>query len=817
METLKNVPYKNPKLGVEERVEDLLSRMTLEQKIAQLGCVMSMGGNMDNMEEQLANGIGEVAVMLGGLTPEDNVKMVETVQKFLLEKTELGIPAILHTEALSGGVFTGATNFPVSIGLAATWDTDKVREMGNIIREQMRTLGIRQALSPVMDIARDLRFGRIGETYGENPTLASQMSVAYVKGLQGEDLKDGIAATAKHFLGYAVSEGGINMASSNIPPRELREVYAKPFEAAIREAGLASVMNSYGSLDNDPVISSKEILTGLLRGELGFEGVTVTDYASINKLTDDYCVAEDYVKAGIMSMEAGMDVELPNPVAYGPGLREAVKSGNLDISVIDRAVKRVLSLKFRLGLFEKPYPDIEGMGQAYGNSRNEKVSYDLACKSAVLVRNQDNILPLKQKYKKIAVIGPNADSLRNLFGGYTYPSFVEFMLENITTLAQMSQTGDANVEEILTGMVGVKVRITDGMPSDPKDIPTIHQALPMMYPGAKTVFQAIEEACPESEILYSKGCEVKGEDRSGFAEAVKCAEESEVVIMVMGAKNGIGETATIGEGVDSSDIGMPGVQEDLVRAVYNTGRPVILVHMSARPLCSPWISEHIPAILEVWHPGQCGAAAAADILLGKANPGGKLPFTVIRSAGQIPSYADHRKGSGYAGRRNSVITNKDGYVNESNKPLFPFGHGLSYTQFEISDLTLSESAISSGGSLRVKCSVKNTGNCAGDEVVQLYFSDRQASMIRPVKELAGFRRITLEPGEKKALCFKLSASQTAFLDKEMRWVVEAGDIDVMIGVSSEDIILTDTFSISDTAVLKNGDRAFYAETEIGEI
>jgi Beta-glucosidase-related glycosidases len=816
MELLKNAPYKNPRLTTEERVNDLISRMTLEQKIAQLNCVLSIGGSIDNMEQQLSNGMGGIAVMLGGLTLDDNVKMVKTFQKFLVEKTELGIPAILHSESLSGGVFAGATNFPVSIGLAATWDADKVQEMGNIIRQQMKTLGIRQALSPVMDVARDLRFGRVGETYGENPTLTSQMSVAYVKGLQGESLKDGIAATAKHFLGYAVSEGGLNMASSNIPPRELREVYAKPFEASIREAGLASVMNSYGSLDNEPVISSKAILNDLLRGELGFEGVTVTDYASIDKLVGDYCVAEDLVKAGIMSMEAGMDMELPNPAAYGPGLREAVKSGDLDVSAIDTAVRRVLSLKFQLGLFENPYPDTEGMLQAYGNSQNEKLSYDLACKSAVLVKNQGGILPLK-KSKKIAVIGPNADSLRNLFGGYTYPSFAEFMLENIATLAQMSQAEDANVEEILTGMVGVKVKITDGMPSNPGDIPSIHQVLPAMYPRAKTVLQAIREACPESEIVYSKGCGIKGDDRSLFEEAAAYAGQSDVVIMVMGAKNGIGETASVGEGVDSSDIGLPGVQEELVRAIYDTGKPVILVHMSARPLCSEWIAEHIPAVLEVWHPGQCGAAAIADVLFGKTAPGGKLPFTVIRGAGQIPSYADHRKGSGYAGRRNSVITNRNGYVNESNKPLFPFGHGLSYTQFEISDLKLSEKSIPSDGSLEIECCVKNIGDRAGDEVVQLYFSDRCASMVRPVKELAGFKRVTLAPGEKKAVCFKFSASQTAFLDKQMRWIIESGDIDVMVGVSSEDIILTDAFSISDTAILKNSGRAFYAEAAISGI
>jgi beta-glucosidase len=348
--------------------------MTLTQKIAQLNCAMSMAGTFDKMEQQLANGIGEIAIMLGGKTALETANLVEAIQNFLIEKTELGIPAILHIEALSGGVFAEATNFPVAIGLGATWDPEKIQAMGDVIRKQMKVVGLCQALSPVMDIARDLRWGRIGETYGENPSLCAEMSVAFVKGIQGEDLKEGIAATAKHFLGYGLSEGGLNMARSSITPRELREAYGKPFEAAIRKAKLAAVMNSYTAIDNDPIIVSKAILTDLLRGEMGFDGLTVSDYAAINRVKDVFKITDDYTKAGIMAIEAGMDVELPAPVAYGADFREAVKRGDLDVAVLDAAVRRVLALKFNLGLFENPYPDFEKIKSVFHQAADDDLS-----------------------------------------------------------------------------------------------------------------------------------------------------------------------------------------------------------------------------------------------------------------------------------------------------------------------------------------------------------------------------------------------------------------------------------------------------------
>jgi beta-glucosidase len=804
MKSVKPLPYKNPSLALEQRVEDLLSRMTLTQKIAQLNCSMSMGGAFDNPELQLANGIGEIAIMLGGRTAVDTARLVESIQRFLVEQTELGIPAILHIEALSGAVIPEATNFPVAIGLGATWDPEKIQAMADVIRKQMKAVGIRQALSPVMDIARDPRWGRIGETYGENSTLGAEMSVAYVRGIQGDDLEEGIAATSKHFLGYGLSQGGLNLAHSPITPRELREEFGKPFEAAIRKAGLAAVMNSYNAIDNEPIIISKAILTDLLRGEMGFDGLTVSDYAAINRVKDIFKITENYTQAGILAIEAGMDVELPAPVAYGTDFREAVKRGDLDVAFIDAAVRRVLALKFKLGLFENPYPDLESLPTVFHQVADDELSYELAKESLVLVKNEGDLLPLNPTGKKIAVIGPNADSLRNIFGNYTFPAFLEIALEMAPELANLLNTLAGPSTGAMTA------ELTSPMPP-------LDQILTMMYPMAKTVLQALREACGPENVTYVKGCSIKDPDRSGFAEAVKGAAEADLVVMVMGAKNGhVPKTSSIGEALDSSSIGLPGVQEELIKVVHAAGRPVVLVHMSARPLYSEWASRNIPAILEVWHPGQSSGTVITEALFGKVNPGGKLPFTIIKHAGLIPCYADHQNGSGYDDRGGLPIYIEGGYINESGVPLYPFGHGLSYTTFSINGLELSNAAIPPDGAIKIACTVTNTGNREGDQVVQLYVSDRCASMVRPNKELGGFKRLTLKPGESRKVIFTIHPSQLAFLNKQMQWVVEAGEVDFFIGASSADPVLKGSFKITDSVILPGSSREYFAEATLSE-
>lgn len=808
METLKNAAYKNAELSIEERVADLLPRMNLEQKVAQLNCLFASGGVAPG-KEQLKNGIGQISAVFAGMSAEQNVKCMGEIQRILMEETELGIPALIHAEGLSGAVIAEATNFPVAIGLGATWDDEKVNKMANVIRKQMRAVGVNQSLSPVLDVARDLRWGRVGETYGESPTLISQMGVACVKGLWGENLKDGVAATSKHFLGFAMGQGGFNLAGASITPRELREVYAKPFEAAIREAGLATVMNTYSAIDNEPVVCSKKYLTDLLRGEMGFEGVTVTDYASLSRLKDVFRVAEDYTQAGVMAFNAGMDQELPETVGFGDGFCEAVRNGEVKESYLNQVVGRILTLKFKLGLFDHPYPEEGAVADAYHRPEDEELSYQLASESVVLLKNEGNLLPLKETYKTIAVIGPNADNLRNIFGGYSYAAFTEMCLE-----VAKSQAANTAMEGVDTGTMEEAVQNLSA-------IPPFEALLPMMYPSAKTIRQALEEKGVAENVIYAKGCDVMGEERSGFEEAVRAAQKSDVVIMVMGGKNGSGCNCSIGENIDSSSINLPGVQEELVKAVYETGKPIVLLHMDARPLCSEWIVNHIPAILEVWYPGQCGAKAVVDILVGEKTPGGKLPFTAIRNSGHVPVFAEHRNGNGYNDRRGldaEMDPDKDnlpeGYVNESAKPLYPFGYGLSYTSFSLHDLKIPKNVISSDEAVEISCVVTNTGRYEGDEVVQLYISDRYASLIRPKKELAGFRRVSLVPGESKTVVFMLQASQTAFLNHDMKWMIEVGDFDVMIGTSSEDFLLTSEFKIQDTKVMESSARAFFAQSEI---
>lgn len=790
-------PYQNSSLPVEERLDDLMSRMTLEEKIAQLSCIMWNPHLTDDRQERaVSQGIGQVSAILFNKLegPRAVAELIQGIQSYLVEKTRLGIPAAFHGEALSGAMMPGATSFPLAIGLGATWRSDRIQEMAEVVKKQFRSVGIRHALSPVVDVGRDPRWGRIGETYGEDPTLISQFGVAYVKGMQGEALNEGVAATAKHFLGYSMTEGALNMTEEHIPPRTLREVYAKPFEALIRKADIVSIMNSYSTLDGEPIIASRAILSDLLRGEMGFQGLTVSDYRSIDKLVTSFNTAKDMKDAGIQAIQAGMDMELPHAKGYGAHLIEAIQAGEVEMSCVDTSLRRVLEMKFRLGLFENPYPEAERIEAVFHQPEDDELALTIARESVVLVKNEAELLPLTTSVKKVAVIGPNADNLRNMFGGYSHPASKELFFG-------------------MAKMVGVDVTGQAPIPYEDQlhALETVY--LPKMYPNASTVYGELLDRLPQAEVSYSKGCELADEDTAGFEEAVQNASQADIVIMVVGGKDGFGKPCTTGEGNDSSHIGLSGVQEDLVKAVHAAGTPIVLVHMSARPLSSPWISKNIPAILEVWHPGQEGARAIADILFGDYNPGGKLPVSVARSAGQVPVYYAHRNGSGYEGRGVDMFVSKEGYVNESLEPLYPFGHGLSYTQFAYSELELSSHQVSPDGSLTVSCSVENIGSRTGDEVVQLYVRDLIASIARPVKELAGFHRIHLQPGEKKRISFQVAVNQLCFLDRKMEWMVEPGTMSVMIGSSSKDIQLEDTFEIIGNSMVVGGDREFFARVK----
>jgi len=802
-----DVMYLNPKLPIEQRVKDLLSRMNDDEKVAQMGCVLAAAGRFSNMEEQLKHGIGQIGTLLGCMSADKNIELVRTVQSFLLSNTRLKIPALFHVETLNGAQMAGATTFPIPIGMGASWDDTALGMVAEAICKETATSGFRLALAPVMDVARDPRWGRMGETYGENATLMSAMCTAYVKGLQGKDLRKSIAATAKHFIGYAMSESGLNMATSHICDRELREVYAKPFEAAIRLASLRGIMNAYQDLGGVPIAASREILTELLRGELGFEGLTVSDYGSIEKSHIVFKIAEDVTRAGMLALEAGLDTETPASLCYGEGFVNALKSGKVSREQVDIAVSRVLRLKFELGLFENPYASDVQYKEALQCKEHLDTAYDMTCKSFVLLKNENNILPLSSEYRKIAVIGPSADNLRNLFGGYTYVATYESML------------GFINQSAIGLGLEGVVLSREQQEQSKALAamMSTVDQTIMNNYPGVQTVFQAIVDAFPNAEVKCATGCEIASDDKSGFEEAVKLANECDVTILVLGGKNGSGSGCTMGENVDSSDVGLPGVQEKLAKELASTGKPIVIVHMDGRPLSSVWAKENAAAILEVWHPGQCGSKAIADTLKGIRNPGGKLPVTAVRNSGQIPVYSDQPRGSGmsYKGISNSGIT--QGYYNEPAYPLYTFGYGCSYTTFKIDALNVSSERIGPEDKIDISCLVKNTGKMPGDEVVQLYFSDKFASVVRPVKELAGFCRLSLNPGESKKIIFEFRADQTAFIGADMKWRIEEGEFDIYIGNSSENPALKAMVCVTKTKTLDSGMRTFFSKAKVREV
>ncbi|UCD58253.1 MAG: glycoside hydrolase family 3 C-terminal domain-containing protein, partial [Candidatus Hydrogenedentota bacterium] len=736
----------------------------------------------EKTKSRIKNGIGQITRIAGGsnLGAVAGAELTNRIQTFLVEHTRLGIPAIVHEECCSGYMSAGATRFPQMIGVASTWAPDLVEEMTSVIRAQMRSVGAHQGLSPVLDVARDPRWGRTEETFGEDPYLVSQMGVSYVKGLQGPDLTQGIVATGKHFVGYSMSEGGLNWAPAHLSRRELEEVFLVPFEAAIKEAHLASIMNAYHELDGVPCGCSKELLTEILRNRWGFDGIVVSDYHTLPMLARYHHVAKDKAEAAAMALEAGIDIELPHTDCYGRPLLESVKGGIVSEALIDKVVGRVLKMKFLLGLFENPYVDIKKVPAFFDTPKQRSLARQIAQESVVLLKNEEGSLPLRKELSSIAVIGPNADSVRNMLGDYSHPAQIEFIMPTQgnpdaphTPAAEKSEPGDTSVS-MISVLEGIRRKVS---------------------PGTK--------------VQYARGCDVMDSSREGFAEAVEIAKKSEVAVLVVGGKSGLSIDCTSGEFRDRADIGLPGVQEDLVRAVHETGTPVVVVLINGRPLSIPWIAEHIPAILEGWLPGEGGAEALADVLFGDYNPGGKLPMTIPLAVGQIPVYYGHKPSGG-----RSVVYGD--YVSLSCKPLFSFGHGLSYTRFEFDNLQIDPKQVGVGGHVRISVDVKNIGERKGDEVVQLYVHDVLSSITRPVKELKGFKRITLEPEQKKTVTFTLFANQLGFYDGNMEFVVEPGTTEVMIGSSSDDVRLTGEFEITGEKTDIRATKTFFSAVDVTE-
>lgn len=745
--------YKDPNASIDERVEDLLGRMTLEEKIAQM--------NMNGMGEyrQLPHGAGVVESPF--ISVQEIARMSSETKRYARENTRLGIPPIQIGECLHGQLAMGATIFPQAIAQGSTWNPALVERMASVIALEASASGVDQALSPLFDLAREPRYGRTEECYGEDPYLVARMGVAFVEGMQGKaeyTRVHGIApgklmCTAKHFAGYSVPAGGINLAPSSLGEREMRTLHLYPFEKVVKEANVCAVMPSYNEVDGMPAHSNRWLLTDVLRGEWGFGGYIFTDYGGLSQLHNFHHVAADASEAAVMGINAGVDLEAARPDAYAR-LSDLVKAGKVKEEQINAAVRRILRAKFMAGLFDKPYPDPERLSEVVHRPEHVALALEVAQESAVLLKNDSALLPLDaSKLKSLAVIGPNADQVQ--YGDYTY--------------TRDNRSG-------VTILQGLRDRL-----------------------GSRV------------QINYAKGCNITGSDRSGIDAAVEAASKSDVAVVVLGETSvilsglgwgvGLGENEprdpfVSGEGYDLTSLDPPGVQRELLQAVCATGKPVVLVMVHGRPWSIGWEKDHVPAILEAWYPGEQGGNAIAGILLGDVNPSGRLNCSVPRSVGHLPVTYDY-KPSARGINREPGTPEKPGrdYVFSSPAPLFAFGHGLSYTTFEYNDLKIDNNA--SAKTVKVSVNVRNTGSRDGKEVVQLYVNDRVSSVTTPQKMLKGFDKIELKAGEQKTVTFDLPYDELALWNASMQRVVEPGEFAVMIGRSAEDIALSGSFVVSD--------------------
>lgn len=748
----------NSRGNVDERVRKILSSMSVEEKIAQLLSIPvdelldeANRFSREKASKLIGKGIGQITRVAGsrrGFTPAEIAKLVNEIQSYLLKETRLGVPTIVHEECLAGVMGRGFTLFPHPIGLASTWDPELVRQVTSSIREEMLAVGARQGLAPVLDVALDPRWGRVEETFGEDPYLVAVMGYSYVKGLQGDDLSRGVIATPKHFAGHSFSEGGRNIAPVHVGAREFREIFLFPFEVAVRAAGALSIMPAYHVIDSIPCHANEELLTGILRGEWGFEGYTVSDYNGVDMLRSLHGVAKDCLEAALQALRAGVDIELPSPRCY-PELLEAHRRGLLPQDLLDRAVERVLRAKVLLGLFEKPFVDLEAYGKVVRSRAHRELARKAARSSIVLLKN-DGILPIAiERVRRIAVIGPNANNPLALLGDYSYPAHV-----------------------------GV----------EPEDVATVMQALRSLVGD-------------RAKMLHAPGCkDARCNSSEGFQEALSIANDSDLAVAVFGEISGLFGKGLSGEGSDRAGISLPGLQEDLILEICSR-TPAVLVLLNGRPLDLSRVSERCPSILEAWYPGEEGGWAIAEVLLGDQSPSGKLPISFPRGSGQIPVYY-HRKPSSF----------RD-YVDMPSKPLYPFGYGLSYTRFEYSGLRISPELARPGDWIEISFEIANVGERVGAEVAQVYIRDPVASVSRPVKELKGFAKVTLDPGKSRNIRIKIHTDQLAFYDRNMRLAVEPGVFEVLVGSSSEDIRLRGSFELAEGAIIKLR-KHYFSQVEI---
>jgi beta-glucosidase len=745
--------YQDSTAPVDQRVDDLLARMTLEEKMTQLTAVWAQKTQLFDAQKNIdpaklrklyPNGIGHFTRPndLDGpgsplATPSRDAKqtvaLVNAIQRYQMKETRLRIPTLFHEEGLHGYQARGATSFPQAIGLASSWDPDLITRVFTVVAREIRARGARLVLAPVVDVGRDPRWGRIEETYGEDPYLVGELGVAAVRGFQGDSMplgKDRVFATLKHMTGHGQPEGGTNVGPATVAERQLRELFFPPFQAAIQRANAMAVMPSYNEIDGLPSHANVWLLKKVLRDEMGFQGAVVSDYWGIEQLQTIHHVEPDELNAGVRAFNAGVDFDLPNGEAYAK-LPEALAAGRVRQADIDNAVRRMLKLKFLAGLFENPYADAKYAQAITGNAEARALAEEAARRSVVLLKN-DGTLPLRAStLKTLAVIGPNAAVVR--LGGYAnVPAHSVSILDGIRA------------------KLGNRVRVV----------------------SAEGVRLTDKGDWYEDQVVLAD----PQANRGRIAQAVQVAQGADAIVLVVG-----GSGATSREGWDSNHLGdaasldLVGEQNDLARALFALGKPVVVVLINGRPQAVVEIAERSNALIEGWYLGQEGGTALADVLFGDSNPGGKLPVTIPRSAGQLTLTYNEKPSS------------HRGYLFESKEPLFPFGFGLSYTTFEIGAPQLSASQIPLDGKVTVSVPVRNTGAVAGDEVVQLYLRDVVSSVTRPMKELCGFKRVTLAPGASTTVAFSLDSSALALWDKDMKYVVEPGEFQIMAGPNSMDL------------------------------
>lgn len=795
--------YMNASLAPRERAELLLKEMNLDEKMAQLVGVFAIKGAEDRMAAFFKNGIGQISSLefRSCDSLEEVAAWQRQLQTIVMENSRHHIPAVFHMEGLCGPLMQDTTTFPSGVARGSSFDPALEKKIGETVSRQEAAVGITQVLAPVLDISRDSRMGRQCEPYGEDPTLAAAMGAAYTHGIQETETAGRTPdAAAKHFFGFHNSAGAIHGAHVDAGDRLLLEIYGKPFQAAITEAGLKGVMPCYGSVNGLPIHASKHYLNGILRGEMGFEGVTVSDYGGASNAHEYQGIGETMGDAGLRCLAAGLDVELPMPKAYADELKQKFADGEADMALLDKVVTRVLEAKFRMGLFEHPFA-LEGseLDQTVHHEEDEQLAAQSAREALVLLKN-DGALPLTGKEKTIAIIGPAAANARYYFGGYTHLSMVEAKHAARNSMAGVNGNGVKN-----------EVRFVPGTSVEDDENEEFAGVLTKLKPQCKNLFQVLTEELPDTRILYAPGYHKAGADESLFPDAMEIAKQADVILLTLGGKNGSGSIATMGEGVDGTNINLPACQDAFIREVKKLGKPMIGIHFDGRPISSDTADEGLNAILECWNPAVYTAEAVTDALLGKLNPSGKMPLSTARCAGQIPVYYNHPNGSMWTQAPSIGFTD---YVDCSHRPRYCFGHGLSYTEFEYSDLILDKKETKPFEAVNISLKVKNTGACSGTEIVQLYVKDVHASMTRPQKELQGFTRVALQSGEEKEVSFTVQSSQMAFLDEDMRWKIEKGEFEVQLGSSSEDIRLTDSFRVTENAWLAGRTRAFYALGEI---